>query len=129
MYDTICFLLEEEHEKGWGKEVWYVSDNNYCLKRLIFNKPAKKTITKFSSHFHKDKKETWIIEEGEFTLEVTNLRDASTTRYDLKKGYIIDIPPFVPHQLSTETGGTILEVSTKDDPNDNYRIKPGDSQK
>jgi len=34
----------------------------------------------------------------------------------------------VPHQLICIEAGTVVEVSTYDDPDDNYRVIPGDSQ-
>ena len=37
--------------------------------------------------------------------------------------------PLVPHQIVCYQEGTILEVSTPDSVEDNYRILPGDSQK
>jgi quercetin dioxygenase-like cupin family protein len=37
-------------------------------------------------------------------------------------------PAGMPHQLVCADAGTVVEASTHDDPNDNYRVAPGDSQ-
>jgi hypothetical protein len=37
--------------------------------------------------------------------------------------------PLEPHQLICLEEGTIIEVSTPDSVEDNYRVMPGDSQK
>ena len=37
--------------------------------------------------------------------------------------------PLEPHQLICLEAGTIIEVSTPDSVEDNYRVAPGDSQK
>ena len=38
-------------------------------------------------------------------------------------------PPLLPHQLVCYATGTIIEVSTPDSVEDNYRVGKGDSQK
>jgi len=38
-------------------------------------------------------------------------------------------PPLLPHQLICVEEGTIIEVSTPDSVEDNYRVGKGDSQK
>jgi hypothetical protein len=38
-------------------------------------------------------------------------------------------PPLVPHQIECVEEGTIIEVSTPDSVEDNYRVEKGDSQK
>jgi hypothetical protein len=46
----------------------------------------------------------------------------------LMPGAIWHNPRFSPHQLICLEEGTVSEVSTHDDPNDNYRVLPGDGQ-
>lgn len=110
-------------EKGWGKEIIFADTEHYAGKLLTFNKAAK-----FSMHFHREKDESWYVLEGEFELTVINTKNATEIKQTLKKGDDIRILPLVPHQLSTETGGTIIEVSMPDSVEDNYRVRPGDSQ-
>ena len=38
-------------------------------------------------------------------------------------------PPLHPHQLICTESGTVVEVSTADSVEDNYRVLPGDSQR
>lgn len=116
-------LKESIHEKGWGQERWIENNDKYCLKILEFDKKAR-----FSLHFHKEKDETWFVDKGEFILEIVDLRDASHHQFSLEEGQIIRIFPGIPHRLSTETGGKIIEVSTTHEDFDSYRIEPGDSQ-
>ena len=48
-------------KKGWGKEIWFVNNDEYCGKILCFDKGKK-----FSMHYHVEKKETWYIAKGKF---------------------------------------------------------------
>ena len=54
---------------------------------------------KFSMHFHREKDDIWHN------------------------------PPLLPHQIICVQEGTVIEVSTPDSVEDNYRIAKGDSQK
>jgi len=47
----------------------------------------------------------------------------------LNQGDVWHNPPLLPHQLICIEAGTIIEVSTSDSVEDNYRVVPGDSQK
>jgi len=112
-------------EKGWGHEEIFASTETYCGKLLCFE-PGKK----FSMHFHRDKDETWYVLEGTFRLDTIDTDDATHfTRY-LNPGDSWRNPPLLPHQLHCIQGpGVVVEVSTRDTAEDNYRILPGDSQK
>jgi len=81
-------------------------------------------------HFHRYKDETWYVLKGELRIRVIRTQDASTLEQVIKGGDIMPIPPCLPHQLEclSEGGCTIIEVSTFDNPEDNYRVSPGDSQ-
>jgi len=111
-------------KKGWGREIIFASNELYTGKLLEFEKNGK-----MSLHFHKNKTETWYVLKGQFSLTLLNLENAEkrTKRFD--QGESLHIEPFHPHQLEClSDGGVIVEVSTQDDPHDNYRIAPGDSQ-
>ena len=43
-------------EKGWGKEIIFVNNDDYCGKLLCFEKGKK-----FSMHYHILKRETWYV--------------------------------------------------------------------
>jgi quercetin dioxygenase-like cupin family protein len=112
-------------EKGWGKEIIWVSNELYCSKKLVFYKKNNK----FSMHFHKNKTETWLVESGKFNLLYINTNNGKIKNTKLNKGDIWHNDPLLPHQLiALEDNSIINEVSTKDNTDDNYRVLPGDSQ-
>ena len=84
---------------------------------------------RFSMHFHKDKDETWYVMNGVFDVLVINTEDASVERKRLEAGGVHRNKPLVPHQVICIEEGTLLEVSTADSVEDNYRVSMGDSQR
>lgn len=111
-------------KKGWGSELIWATNDKYCGKLLNFNEGAK-----FSMHFHATKDETWYVLDGEFEVVYILTKDASVRRATLKAGDVWRNEPLEPHQLVCIKEGTIIEVSTPDSVEDNYRVFPGDSQK
>ncbi len=112
-------------EKGWGHELIWADTETYCGKLLVF----KDRGNKFSMHFHKEKDETWFVQDGEFTLRWIDTVTATTYTEKLKVGDTWRNKPLVPHQLIAEMDNSkIIEVSTADSVEDNYRVAPGDSQ-
>lgn len=116
--------LQGHVEKGWGSENIFVSNDSYCGKFLHFNKGAR-----FSMHFHKEKLETWFILAGVFELELIDTANAKINVFKLRPEDTVTIDPLTPHRLTCVEKGTILEISTPDSVEDNYRVMPGDSQK
>ena len=111
-------------EKGWGYEEILVSNSEYCMKRMVFGKDSK-----FSMHFHVDKKETWYVQKGFFVLEYIDTTNANIRTINLCQGDVWTNERLFPHRLiCKENKGIIMEVSTKDTIRDNYRVMPGDSQ-
>lgn len=110
-------------EKGWGHELIFASTDRYCGKILHFNKDAK-----CSLHFHADKEESWYILEGQFRVVWMNTSDCQILNTILNVGDTWHNKVLVPHQLICLEAGRILEVSSPDSIEDNYRIMPGDSQ-
>jgi quercetin dioxygenase-like cupin family protein len=115
--------LEGFVEKGWGSEFIFATNDKYCGKLLKFNAGAK-----FSMHFHSVKDETWYVLDGKFKVFVINTANASRTEYDLNPGDTWHNPPLLPHQVVCIEAGTLIEVSTPDSVEDNYRVGKGDSQ-
>lgn len=112
-------------KKGWGYEYIFITNELYCLKALHFTK----TGNRFSMHFHKEKDESWYVEEGSFLLKTINTDTGTIEEQVLDKEDTIRIPPGNIHQLvALEDDSRILEVSTADSVEDNYRVSPGDSQ-
>ena len=116
--------LEGFVEKGWGHELIWATNNKYCGKLLNFNEGAK-----FSMHFHAEKDESWLVLSGLFEVLYIDTKDASVKKKTLRKMETMRIEPLVPHQIICLQQGTIIEVSTPDSVEDNYRVAKGDSQK
>lgn len=111
-------------EKGWGHEFIFATNDKYCGKLLKFNQGAK-----FSMHFHAEKDETWFVLDGKFEVKFINTKDASHGSAFLNSGDVWRNEPLFPHQVICLEAGTLIEVSTPDSVEDNYRVLPGDSQK
>jgi quercetin dioxygenase-like cupin family protein len=80
-------------------------------------------------HFHRNKDESWYVQSGSFTLRLINTTDGSVTEQTLSKGSSVRIFPLEVHQLiALEDDSEIIEVSTADSAEDNYRVAPGDNQ-
>jgi mannose-6-phosphate isomerase-like protein (cupin superfamily) len=116
--------LEGFVEKGWGSELIWVTNDKYCGKLLKFNKGAR-----FSMHFHREKDESWYVLSGEFEVTLIDTADANYFTVTLKEGDVWRNEPLMPHQVTCIKKGVIIEVSTPDSVEDNYRIQKGDSQK
>ena len=113
-------------QKGWGYEMIWATNEKYCGKIMVFNREMAQT----SMHFHREKDETWFVNNGSFRLRYIDTATATLYEKDLKEGDVWHNPPLMPHQLiCLEDGSSITEVSTPDSVEDNYRIAPGDSQK
>lgn len=111
-------------EKGWGSELIWASNDHYCGKLLNFRTGAC-----FSMHFHAAKDETWYVLSGEFMVKIIDTVNASQYERRLVQGDTWRNTPLMIHQLVCVHGGTIIEVSTPDSVEDNYRVLPGDSQR
>jgi quercetin dioxygenase-like cupin family protein len=66
---------------------------------------------------------------GNFIVKWIDTKTATENVKELHEGDVWHNPPLVPHQLICLVEGTIIEVSTPDSVEDNYRVAPGDSQK
>jgi len=84
---------------------------------------------KFSMHFHKDKDETWYIQSGKFIIRWIDTVNAEVYEKEVCDGDVWHNPPCRPHQIECIEAGTVIEVSTPDSIEDNYRVGKGDSQK
>ena len=118
--------LEGFVKKGWGYELIWATNDQYCGKIMVFERIG----AKFSMHFHKEKTESWFVNNGKFLLRYIDTQTATLHEKVLTEGETWHNPPLMPHQLEAITAGSmIFEVSTADSVEDNFRIMPGDSQK
>jgi mannose-6-phosphate isomerase-like protein (cupin superfamily) len=116
--------LEGFVEKGWGSELIWATNDKYCGKLMNFNTGAQ-----FSMHFHSEKDETWYVLSGKFVVKMINTTNAEPYKQELNAGDVWRNLPLMIHQLVCVEQGTIIEVSTPDSVEDNYRVGKGDSQK
>lgn len=110
--------MAETVAKAWGYEVWLVNEPEYCAKRLRLFSGRK-----CSLHYHKVKKETFIVESGLVKLEHKDPRGFPLDEL-LKAGESRTILPNTPHRFSSIRGAWILEVSTHHSDEDVVRIEP-----
>lgn len=111
--------LSGKIEKSWGYEDIFMSTDEYCGKYLIFNRKGDKT----SMHFHKEKKETWKVERGRFYVRFIDTDDGEMLESVISVGDVWTNEPLVPHQLEAmEDDCCVLEISTPDSVEDNYRV-------
>lgn len=115
--------LKGKVDKRWGFEDIWCTNDKYCGKFMTFNEDAR-----FSMHFHSVKDETWYVLSGKFIVKWINTQTAVTNEKVLVVGDTWHNPPLLPHQLICVEAGTIIEVSTADSVEDNYRVYPGDNQ-
>ena len=117
-------------EKGWGREIIFANDeeNDYCGKLLIFERRGTRD-AKCSLHYHVKKHETWYFQEGQFNLITVDPKTGKKLIVSVFSPFVHVNTPGLAHQLICRTDrGVIFEVSTFDDPDDSYRVEPGDSQ-
>jgi quercetin dioxygenase-like cupin family protein len=106
-------LKVKEVEKEWGKEIWMANSELYCGKKLILNKGKRCSI-----HFHKNKDETFYIDEGLILLE---LNDASEI---INPGEAVRIKKNEKHRFSGLKDSVLIEISTHHEEEDSYRDEP-----
>ena len=82
-------------QKGWGYELIWATTNDYCGKIMFFNKNGNKT----SMHFHKEKDETWFVNNGRFLLNYIDTTTAEYKSQELTEGMTWRNPPLMHHQL------------------------------
>lgn len=108
-------------KKGWGKEIWFVNNDEYCGKILCFDKGKK-----FSMHYHVEKKETWYIAKGKFLFSWICPQKGIVYNEYLNVGDVITNERGEAHQMEALEESEIFEVSTFHKDSDSYRIEKGD---
>ena len=116
------FRHSSETPKGWGKEVLLANRDGYCGKLLCFNKGAK-----FSMHFHDLKSESFYVLSGRIEFRYIG-KGCVIFSETLNRGDVVDIPRLCLHQVEALEESVLVEVSTRHEDSDSYRVAPGDSQ-
>jgi quercetin dioxygenase-like cupin family protein len=119
--DTTKILKSEIVPKGWGKEIVFVNNDEYCGKILSFNKGKK-----FSMHYHVLKKETWYVAKGKFLFNWIESNTGTINTEYLNVGDTVTNERGEAHQVEALEDSEIFEVSTKHYDSDSYRIWKGD---
>lgn len=104
-------------KKTWGFEVHIVNNNNYCLKYLVYFKNKESSL-----HFHKIKTELWHCLCGSFFCKLK--KKSNIKKFLINAGDKLEINPGEIHQLKAKEDSIILEVSTRDYPEDSIRKIP-----
>jgi len=107
--------------KGWGKEIIFVNNPEYCGKIICFDKGKK-----FSMHYHLKKKKTWYVAKGRFILNWIGTEEGIHYSEYLEVGDVITNERGEPHQLLALEDSEIFEVSTRHYDEDSFRIYKGD---
>jgi quercetin dioxygenase-like cupin family protein len=114
---TPCEIVK----KGWGKEIIFVNNSEYCGKILCFEKGKQ-----FSMHYHLLKKETWYVAKGRFLSHWIETSTGTRHSEELEVGDVITNERGEPHQLYALEDSELFEVSTRHYDLDSYRITKGD---
>ncbi len=111
--------------KVWGWEDHLVTTYLYTLKRMIVAPGYQSSL-----HYHQEKDETFVVVAGKLVLELEEVATADRGGYTstlvLEAGEQCRVIPGVAHRFwaGDDRACIFLEVSTYDDPDDNYRIVP-----
>lgn len=116
--------MPREVIKGWGREIIIDNNEEYCGKILEFKKGSK-----FSDHFHLNKRETFYVLSGKLGLWHYDLTNGQRHYVTLFPNDVIKINRGEPHQIEALEDSKIIEISTTHEDSDSYRIGKGDSQK
>ena len=117
---TVKRMKSEVVIKGWGKEIVFVNNGEYCGKILSFEKGKK-----FSMHYHLIKKETWYVSKGGFIFIWIDTSNGTKHSEYLEVGDVVTNERGEPHQLIALEDADIFEVSTQHFDSDSYRIWKG----
>jgi len=112
-------------DKGWGYEIVWVNNENYCGKLLIFERAGAKT----SLVFHKEKRKSWFVNAGKFKITFIDITTGETKSAEFEEGQTADFAELSPHQIESLVSNSIIfEVGTPDYVEDRFRLALGDSQ-
>jgi mannose-6-phosphate isomerase len=94
-------------EKPWGYELIWAEAEQYVGK-LLFVKAGES----LSLQFHRDKDESWLVQDGRAKLELGSAGDPVLAEEVVRAGATFRFRPGTVHRLTALEDTTILEVST-----------------
>lgn len=112
-------------DKGWGFEIVWSNNKDFCGKLLVFERAGAKT----SLVLHKEKRKSWFVNAGKFKVTFIDVNTGETKEAILEEGKTADFGELSPHQVEALVPNSIIfEVGTADYIEDRFRLAPGDSQ-
>ena len=94
-------------EKTWGWELIWAQTDTYVGK-LLFVAAGHS----LSLQFHREKDESWLVQEGRARLELGSAGDPVLSEEVISAGACFHFRPGTVHRLTAIEDTTILEVST-----------------
>lgn len=108
-------MAAKRTEKTWGYEE-LIYNGKYCCKKLVYLYPGIAS----SMHFHSGKHETFVVANGLFRIESDHFNG------EMRPGDSLVLPAGTVHRIRCIAPGTIIESSTKDNPDDCTRLEPSE---
>jgi mannose-6-phosphate isomerase len=94
-------------EKPWGSElIW--ADTELYVGKVLFVRAGHS----LSLQFHKEKDESWYVQDGRATLELGDVGQAVLNQEVIAAGSSFRYRPGTVHRVTAIEDTTILEVST-----------------
>jgi mannose-6-phosphate isomerase len=94
-------------EKPWGHElIWAVTED--YVGKVLFVKAGES----LSLQFHREKDESWLLQDGRAKLELGSAGDAMLKEEVIAAGACFRFLPGTVHRVTAIEDTTILEVST-----------------
>jgi mannose-6-phosphate isomerase len=94
-------------EKPWGYELIWAETEHYVGK-ILFVKAGES----LSLQFHREKDESWLVQEGRAKLELGKAGNAVLHEEVIASGACFRFRPGTVHRVTALEDTTILEVST-----------------
>jgi mannose-6-phosphate isomerase-like protein (cupin superfamily) len=111
---------KEFRKKLWGSEVWVLNNEHYCLKILTLKKQHS-----CSLHYHKEKNESFFINEGKVYIEYKDMKNQLENEIKaaiLVPGDRIDLSAYTLHRfVGLDDYNGMFEISTHHEDSDSYR--------
>jgi mannose-6-phosphate isomerase len=93
--------------KPWGEEWWLAHTDRYAGKILWVKKGQR-----LSMQYHERKHETQFVDDGVVRMEICRPGETEFKELILKKGDIVELPPFTKHRITAIEDAKIFEIST-----------------
>ena len=94
-------------DKPWGHELIWAESDRYVGK-ILFVKAGES----LSLQFHREKEESWLVQQGRAKLELGSAGDALLNEEVIAAGASFHFRPGTVHRVTALEDTTILEVST-----------------